>query len=133
MPRPLARSYTLRARLALEHPNATRQVRLLARDLCDEPGAESLLERALAGAFALIGGELGNVQVLDASVGGLRIAAHSGLDSAFLEHFSVVENDSSACGRAASQPTQTVIVDVEQDETFAPHRGAGNARTAGSV
>jgi GAF domain-containing protein len=117
-----AERFAARARLALEDPKAARQIDRLVGCLRDEMGGGSLPERALAGAMSLIGGELGNVQVLDASVGGLRIAAHSGFDHAFLEHFAVVENDSSACGRAALRGVQTVIVDVQRDAMFAPHR-----------
>jgi GAF domain-containing protein len=117
-----AELYAARMRVALDDPKAARQIYRLRGSLRDGAGAGSLAERALAGAMSLIGGELGNVQVLDASVGGLRIAAHSGLDDAFLQHFSVVENDASACGRAASRRAQTVIVDVERDAMFAPHR-----------
>jgi GAF domain-containing protein len=117
-----AERYAAHARVALEDPQAVRRIRRLVGDLRDETGAESLLERALTGSMSLVGGELGNVQVFDAGVGGLRIAAHSGFDSDFLQHFSVVKNGSSACGRAASRGAQTVIVDTEQDATFAPHR-----------
>ena len=117
-----AELFAARARVALEDPKAARQIHRLRGRLRDEAGAGSLTERALAGAMSLIGGDLGNVQVVDASVGGLRIAAHSGLDDAFLQHFSVVVNDASACGRAASRCAQTVIVDVERDAMFAPHR-----------
>lgn len=117
-----AELFAARARVALEDPKAARQIYRLRGRLRDEAGAGSLPERALSGAMSLIGGDLGNVQVVDASVGGLRIAAHSGLDAAFLQHFSVVVNDASACGRAASRCAQTVIVDVERDAMFAPHR-----------
>jgi GAF domain-containing protein len=117
-----AERFAARARVALQDAQAVRRIDRLVGYLRGATGVESLLERALTGSMSLIGGELGNVQVLDAGVGGLRIAAHSGFDSDFLQHFSVVENDSSACGRAASRRAQTVIVDIEQDATFAPHR-----------
>ena len=72
--------------------------------------------------MALLGAELGNVQINDPDSRALRIATSSGFDDEFLEYFAVVDDDSSACGRALEQRSQTVIVDVNEDPEFAPHR-----------
>ena len=45
-----------------------------------------------------------------------------GFDPDFVRYFSVVDDGSSACGRAAAERAQTVIADVEGEEAFAPHR-----------
>jgi GAF domain-containing protein len=90
-------------------------------------GLGSLLGRALDGALELSGAELGNVQVADPTTGALRIVAQHGFGPDFLEHFAVVEDDGSACGRAARAHLQTVIVDVDADEGFAPHREIADA------
>jgi GAF domain-containing protein len=59
---------------------------------------------------------------LRALTGSLRIAVQHGFGAEFLDHFAVVGDDRSACGRAARQRAQTVIVDVNVDASFAPHR-----------
>lgn len=52
----------------------------------------------------------------------MRIATQSGFDGEFLEYFARVEDDTSACARAASRCAQTVIVDVNLGAPVAPHR-----------
>jgi GAF domain-containing protein len=94
----------------------------LARALYESSHRGSLPERALEGAMAVAGGDFGNVQIRAATNGKLRIAAEYGFSSEFLEYFAVVEDDTSACGRAASRRSQVVIVDVNEDPAFAPHR-----------
>jgi GAF domain-containing protein len=79
------------------------------------------VDRVLAAALAISGAERGNVQVRDPD-GGLRIVAQRGFGPDFLDHFAVVRDDGSACGRAAGNAAQTVIVDVDEDPGFAPHR-----------
>ena len=73
--------------------------------------------------MALTGAELGNVQLAEPGSAGLRIVASAGFGQEFLDHFAVVvDDDTSACGRAAAGHRQTVIPDVDADEDFAPHR-----------
>ncbi len=117
-----AQQFAARSRLILDDPQATRQMHALTRGLSEISHTNLLLERALGGAMSLIGGDFGNVQICDPANGSLRIAAESGFGSEFLDYFAVVEDDGSACGRAAHQRSQTVIVDVNQDAAFTPHR-----------
>ena len=79
------------------------------------------VDRVLAAALALSAAERGNVQIREPT-GELRIAAQRGFTREFLDHFAVVDNDGSACGRTAEKAAQTVIVDVNQDPAFEPHR-----------
>jgi hypothetical protein len=111
-----------RRRLLLAEPRATRRMLALSEDLETATGMSELLDRALEGAMALLGADLGNVQIRNPASGALTIATSSGFDSEFLEYFALVADDSSACGRAAQQRSQTVIVDVNEDPGFAPHR-----------
>jgi GAF domain-containing protein len=78
------------------------------------------VDRVLAAALALSAAERGNVQIREPT-GELRIAAQRGFTREFLDHFAVVDNDGSACGRAADKAAQTVIVDVNEDPAFEPH------------
>lgn len=103
-------------------PKATGRMLALCQELHTATAAPVLLDRALEGAMALLGADLGNVQIRHPSDGALTIATSSGFDSEFLEYFAVVADNSSACGRAARQRSPTVIVDVNEDPAFAPHR-----------
>lgn len=114
--------HATRKRLLLDEPRATQRMLALSRYLETASGVPVLLARALEGAMALLGTDLGNVQIKHPATGALRIATSSGFDDEFLEYFAVVADDSSACGRAAQQLSQTVIFDVGEDPGFAPHR-----------
>jgi PAS domain S-box-containing protein len=88
------------------------------------------LDDILTGAIELLGADMGNIQVKDATRGVLKIAAHRGFNSDFLDLFKEVSADgASACGRALRSGEQIVIADVETDALFTPFRPA--ARAAG--
>jgi hypothetical protein len=114
--------YAARLRLRLEQPDATQAMYEFARRTRDAPSFTALVEGALDGAMSLTGAERGNIQLRDPATGGLRIICHCGFDLEFLEYFAVVEDDGSACGRAASGMSQVVVTDVDEDPGFAPHR-----------
>ena len=84
--------------------------------------AEAVIDEGLEDALSLLRADRGNVQIVDPASGSLRIAAQTGFSDDFLEYFAVVDDDGSACGRAARQLAQTVIADVNTDPRFAPHR-----------
>lgn len=98
-----------------------------SRTLRDGSGPSSLADRILAGALSLTGASRGNVQLRDPATGGLRIVAQAGFESDFLEYFALVDDDRSACGRAARQRAQIVIAEVSTDPAFAEHRDAAAA------
>jgi GAF domain-containing protein len=109
-----------RVRLSLEEPQATQPMRRFARSV-REAAQGARMERVLEGALSLTGADLGNVQIRHPD-GGLRIACQHGFGREFLEYFAVVDDEGAACGRAAAQRSQVVIVDVDADPRFAPHR-----------
>ncbi|HTJ70902.1 MAG TPA: GAF domain-containing protein [Actinospica sp.] len=104
-----------------------RQTEILPDYRYADDGLEDVLRRILDGALYLTGADLGNVQLFDPASGGLRIAAHAGFGPDFLDHFALVTDDDSACGRAAHVRAQTVIADVERDDDFIPHRAVAAA------
>lgn len=116
------RSSAMRKHLLAAEPTATGRMLALSAELQAAADMPTLLDRALEGALALLGTDLGNIQIRHPTSGELTIATTSGFESEFLEYFAVVADDSSACGRAAQQCAQTVIVDVKEDPGFAPHR-----------
>jgi hypothetical protein len=110
------------ARFDLDEPVIARRLYTVTRDLREIPELRLLLARILEGALDLAGADRGNVQILDQETGSLRIAVQHGFGAEFLDHFAVVDDERSACGRAAKGRAQTVIVDVSTDPGFAPHR-----------
>ena len=76
------------------------------------------------------GAARGNVQLYDATLGGLRIVAQRGFDEEFLHLFSLVRSDEpSVCSRALRCRERVVVSDVESDPFFAPYQSM--ARRAG--
>jgi len=84
--------------------------------------ARAALDEGLEDALSLLRADRGNIQIVDPISGSLRIAAQAGFSDEFLDYFAIVDDDASACGRAARQLSQTVIIDVNSDPRFAPHR-----------
>jgi len=86
-----------------------------------------LADLALEIMLSLARAERGNLQLADPASGALRIIAHHGFDQGFLDYFAVVNDDLSACGRAAARNMQVVISDVITDKRFEPHRAIARA------
>jgi GAF domain-containing protein len=83
---------------------------------------DAVLALALEGGIELAGADFGNIQLLDRVTGALEIVAQAGFGPEFLEYFATVDDEHSACGRAAHRGAQTVIEDVRTDPDFRPHR-----------
>ena len=109
-------------RFGLDEPVAIGRLQGAAEQLRDTSRLDVLLPKILDGALSLMGADLGNVQLLDPTSGVLNIVTQSGFGSEFVEYFTAVDDDHSACGRAARHGAQTVIADVTTDAGFAPHR-----------
>lgn len=109
-------------RLQLDEPEVARLLYPVIKDLREVSGLGPLLDRALDGALSLFGADRGTIQILDPVTGSLRIVAARGFSAEFLDYFAVVDDDSTACGRAAARCAQTVIADVSTDPGFAAHR-----------
>jgi len=109
-------------RFVLDEPNAARRLHDLTKDLRGVPRLSRLLPRVLGGAMALVGGDVGDIQIVDPATGSLRLVTQAGFGPEFCEYSAVVDDGHSACGRAARQGAQTAIADVRTDPGFAPHR-----------
>ena len=118
----LAERFATRMSLTLDEPKVTRRMHSLTRVIHEAPHRSVLLEATLEGAMSLLGSDFGNVQLVHPATRVLRIAAEAGFSSEFLEYFRAVDDDGSACGRAAANAAQVVIADVNEDSGFAPHR-----------
>jgi len=110
------------AQLDIEVKSLARLHALVAR-LLVSTDLNSAIEEVLDASIALLGAEMGNVQVLDPRSRVLRITAHRGFNKEFLDHFSTVGlDDESACGRAMRSGERVIIEDVQADPEYAPHR-----------
>jgi len=108
-------------RLDLDMPETARRFYAMVRELRTVTSIGAFYAKVLDGALALTGAERGNLQILGAATGSLRIVAEHGFSSEFLEYFALVNDDHSACGRSAKTRAQTVIPDVTTEPSFAPH------------
>ena len=106
----------------LDDPDAARRLRALTTDLRTVPRLGTLLPQVLRGAIALVGGDFGNIQIVDPATGSLRLVTQASFGPEFLDYFGVVEDVHSTCGRAARQGAQTAVADVRADPGFRPHR-----------
>jgi transcriptional regulator with GAF, ATPase, and Fis domain len=91
--------------------------RLLART-----ELEPMLEEVLDATIELQNADLGNVQLYNPQTQTLEIVAQRGFQEDFLDYFSSVHEDSSACGWALQRRERVIIEDVETDAAFEPHR-----------
>jgi hypothetical protein len=114
--------YATSARFDLDEPLVARQLYTTAARLREIQRLEVLTALALEKILALARADRGNVQLADPASGALRIIAQHGFDAEFLAYFAVVEDDLSACGRAARRNAQVVLSDVSTDKRFEPHR-----------
>jgi len=110
------------ARFDLDEPLAAQQLYVVASGLRHIRRLEPLAGQALDKLLSLARADRGNVQLADPASGALRIIAQHGFGAEFLDHFAVVDDDRSACGRAARRGAQLVITDVITDQGFEPHR-----------
>nr|WP_246461979.1 GAF domain-containing protein [Nocardia transvalensis] len=110
------------AQFGVEQPTALRRLHAATGTLTGAAGLEDLLGRVLDSAITLTGADYGNVQLVDPATGALRIVTQSGFGPEFLDYFAVVEDATSACGRAAATGAQFVVADTRSDPAFAAHR-----------
>jgi GAF domain-containing protein len=120
-------------RLSLDDLEAAQLLQNAAAHLAPARATEVTAATILDQTMALTAAELGNVQIVEPPARHLRIIAQAGFGQEFLDHFMVVDDATSACGRAAAQHNQTVIVDVDTDEDFVPHRDIAAASKFRSV
>jgi PAS domain S-box-containing protein len=83
---------------------------------------QPLLEEVLDATIELLNADFGNIQLFNQQSKALEIVAHRGFKQDFLDHFSNVNEESAACGRAMRQGGRVIIEDVNADPSFAPHR-----------
>lgn len=100
--------------------------------LLEARDVRSLLKETLAAAGAITGTDTGTLQLVDPSTGALKIEAHRGLPSEFIEFFNRIEKDDvTPCATALARGVQVCVEDVEKDLLFAGTRALEVERAAG--
>ncbi|MFF7752388.1 GAF domain-containing protein [Streptomyces sp. NPDC007971] len=119
--------------LSLDEPSALKNLQDAAAELRDVPQLAGVLPRVAGAAMALMGAEFGNIQFVDPRDDSLVLVTQSGFRHEFLDHFAVVRDSLSVCGRAAWQGVQAVSADVRDEPAFAPHQKVFRAAGVRSV
>ena len=79
----------------------------------------ALLKEIVEAAVDVTDAGMGNIQLFEDGV--LKIAAHAGFDSDFLEFFHHVADADTACGSAMQSEDRVIIEDVSRSSVFSPH------------
>ncbi|MFF7446397.1 MULTISPECIES: ANTAR domain-containing protein [unclassified Streptomyces] len=77
-----------------------------------------VLKAVLSQTLAVVGADMGNVQLVDRVRGGLRIEAHTGHTEHFIDFFGHVGEEGTSCAKAARDVAQVTVRDVESDPVF---------------
>jgi len=110
------------AELAAEVETMSKLYELVTR-LLGHTTLAGALEDVLDATLALVGADMGNVQLLNPRVPELEIVAHRGFAENFLDFFRTVgAEDGSACGRTLKSSERVIIEDVDTDPDFRPYR-----------
>jgi PAS domain S-box-containing protein len=86
------------------------------------------LDEMLSAAIELLGADMGNIMLLDASRGVLKLTAERGFSQPFFDVFAEISaKEDSASGRALRLRERIIVEDVEADEGYAPYRTVASA------
>ncbi|CAM5498995.1 GAF domain-containing protein [Streptomyces chartreusis] len=118
---------------SLDEPSALKSLQDAAEELRDIPELAAVLPRVAETSMDLLDAEFGNIQFVDPRDDSLVLVTQSGFGDEFLDHFAVVHDSHSVCGRAARQGTQAVTADVRDDQGLTPHQRIFRASGVRSV
>jgi PAS domain S-box-containing protein len=76
------------------------------------------LTAVLEAAIFLTHADKGSIQLLDHSLGGLRLVAQQGFESRFLDSFAVVTNQATSCRAAMDSRERVVVEDMLESKIF---------------
>ena len=89
--------------------------------LCAKDGnnVDGCLKDVLNVSIEITGADKGNIQLVDQESRGLKIVVQNGFEESFLEFFSEVIEEDSACGVALKSGQRTLVEDVTESEIYA--------------
>jgi PAS domain S-box-containing protein len=91
----------------------------------------TVLAEVIDAAIALSHADFGNVQLVDAESGDLRIVAHRGFPEWWVEFWNRVTKGKGACGTAMERRERVIVEDVEQSPIFIGNPALEIQRRAG--
>ncbi|HET6438562.1 MAG TPA: PAS domain-containing protein [Anaeromyxobacter sp.] len=83
-----------------------------------EGSLEPVLTEIVDAAIAISGADFGNIQILDARSGDLRLAAQRGFPGWWLDHWKTAPRGRGSCGTALERGERVIVEDVEQSPIF---------------
>ncbi|HET8580628.1 MAG TPA: PAS domain S-box protein, partial [Nitrospiraceae bacterium] len=83
-----------------------------------EGGVPAVLDEIVEGAIAITGADMGNIQLLDARSGSLKIVAHRGFEQPFLDFWNTVHKGEGSCGTALERGERVIVEDVTRSPIF---------------
>lgn len=111
-------------RFALDHVAAVPQLDAVTRCWDGTPTLAGLLPLALQQSMAITSAEFGDLRLIEPRSGALVLVTAAGFSGAFVDHFAIVEDGSTLCGRAAAARTQLVVRDLSSQGSLVAHRSA---------
>ena len=106
------------AHLRQDTLSAMSRLQEVSTRIIGESDLPKLLGEVLDAAIEITGADMGNVQLLDASTGDLKIVAHRGFERPFLDYFNTVHSGRAACGTAMQQGCRIVVEDVASSPIY---------------
>jgi hypothetical protein len=110
------------AEFVLHDPDAAQRPPALAKDLRTVPRLGTLLPQVPRGTMALMGGDFGNIQMVDPATGSRPLATQASFGRELLVCFAVAEDVPSTSGRPTRQGARTAVARVHADPGFTPRR-----------
>ncbi len=78
----------------------------------------AILNEVLDLAISFTGADMGNIQLLEAESGLLRITVHRGFEPPFLDFFALVDHGTGSCGTALDRGERVIVEDVTRSPIF---------------
>lgn len=100
------------------HPITASRVRDMVCSLRSVTDPSQIWNRVLDCAIEITHADFGNIQLLEPQSGALRIVAHRGFGSEFVDYFQTVHDGSFACGIALQHGQRVIVEDVCVDPIF---------------
>jgi signal transduction histidine kinase/DNA-binding response OmpR family regulator len=124
---------SVRETVEAELKGMTRLHEVVSR-LLAAPALHAALEEILVATCAMMGSQMGIVQVYDPRTQTLSIAVQKGFPQNFLDRMAVVSRETpSVCSAAMKDLIRVIIEDVNEDESFRPLRDVATAAGIRSV
>jgi len=113
----IARDITEQKRAEKEH--AMNRLDKISTLYVNNGDLSAILNEILEMAISFTGTDMGNIQLLDAESGLLRIMAHHGFKQPFLDFFTTVGHGTATCGTALHRGERVIVEDVTRSPIFA--------------